>query len=120
MFRAAQRSAIAPDPRHRAAAIGDASPRSDAEGLIMMHSQGSRNRLPLRRHCRRRARRAFVGLAVIVLGFRRRRRLAALAPIASAVIAGRGQDMNRKTVQHQEGGIVKEILVRDGEARGSD
>jgi HlyD family type I secretion membrane fusion protein len=39
-----------------------------------------------------------------------------LAPLSGAVI-GAGQvkvDMNRKTVQHQEGGIVGEILVRDG------
>jgi len=39
-----------------------------------------------------------------------------LAPLSGAVI-GPGQvkvDMNRKTVQHQEGGIVGEILVRDG------
>ena len=39
-----------------------------------------------------------------------------LAPISGAVI-GPGVvkvDMNRKTVQHQEGGIVGEILVRDG------
>jgi len=39
-----------------------------------------------------------------------------LAPISGAVI-GPGLvkvDMNRKTVQHQEGGIVSEILVRDG------
>ncbi|MBI3042461.1 MAG: HlyD family type I secretion periplasmic adaptor subunit [Betaproteobacteria bacterium] len=40
----------------------------------------------------------------------------ALAPLSAAVI-GPGfvkVDMNRKTVQHQEGGIVGEILVRDG------
>jgi len=39
-----------------------------------------------------------------------------LAPLHSAAI-GPGfvkVDMNRKTVQHQEGGIVREILVRDG------
>jgi HlyD family type I secretion membrane fusion protein len=39
-----------------------------------------------------------------------------LAPLSGAVI-GPAQikvDMNRKTVQHQEGGIVGEILVRDG------
>jgi len=39
-----------------------------------------------------------------------------IAPLSGAVI-GAGQikvDMNRKTVQHQEGGIVGEILVRDG------
>lgn len=40
----------------------------------------------------------------------------AIAPLSGAVI-GPGLvkvDMNRKTVQHQEGGIVGEILVRDG------
>jgi len=39
-----------------------------------------------------------------------------LAPISSAVIAPAvvKVDMNRKTVQHQEGGLVAEILVRDG------
>jgi HlyD family type I secretion membrane fusion protein len=39
-----------------------------------------------------------------------------VAPLSGAVI-GPGHvkvDMNRKTVQHQEGGIVGEILVRDG------
>ena len=39
-----------------------------------------------------------------------------IAPLSGAVI-GQGQvkvDMNRKTVQHQEGGIVGELLVRDG------
>lgn len=41
---------------------------------------------------------------------------AALAPISGAVIAPGvvKVDTNRKTVQHQEGGIVAEILVRDG------
>src|SRR3970040_2511915 len=40
----------------------------------------------------------------------------ALAPVSGAVIAPGAVkvDMNRKTVQHQEGGIVGEILVRDG------
>jgi len=39
-----------------------------------------------------------------------------LAPVSSAVIAPAvvKVDMNRKTVQHQEGGLVAEILVRDG------
>jgi HlyD family type I secretion membrane fusion protein len=39
------------------------------------------------------------------------------APLSGAVIA-QGfvkVDMNRKVVQHQEGGIVKQVLVRDGE-----
>jgi HlyD family type I secretion membrane fusion protein len=41
----------------------------------------------------------------------------ATAPLSGAVVAG-GQvkvELNRKTVQHQEGGIVRQILVRDGE-----
>jgi HlyD family type I secretion membrane fusion protein len=41
----------------------------------------------------------------------------AMAPLSGAVVAN-GQvkvELNRKTVQHQEGGIVREILVRDGE-----
>lgn len=39
-----------------------------------------------------------------------------LTPLSGAVIASAlvKVDMNRKTVQHQEGGIVKEVLVRDG------
>lgn len=40
------------------------------------------------------------------------------APLSGAVIAsGRVKvELNRKTVQHQEGGIVRRILVRDGDA----
>lgn len=43
---------------------------------------------------------------------------AATAPLAGAVIAPATVkvELNRKTVQHQEGGIVHEILVRDGQA----
>lgn len=39
-----------------------------------------------------------------------------ITPLSGAVIASAlvKIDMNRKTVQHQEGGIVKEVLVRDG------
>jgi len=39
-----------------------------------------------------------------------------VAPVSGAVIAPAQVkvDMNRKTVQHQEGGLVAEILVRDG------
>ena len=42
---------------------------------------------------------------------------AALAPLSGAVIAPGFVkiDLNRKVVQHQEGGIVREIRVRDGE-----
>jgi epimerase transport system membrane fusion protein len=54
-----------------------------------------------------------LGIAVLVLAVGI---WVALAPLSGAVI-GPGVvkvDMNRKTVQHQEGGIVGEILVRDG------
>ena len=42
---------------------------------------------------------------------------AVFAPLTGAVIASGfvKVDMNRKVVQHQEGGIVKEVLVRDGQ-----
>ncbi len=58
-----------------------------------------------------------IGLIIIVLGFVIGGGWMALAPIAGAVIAQGAVkvDMNRKTVQHQEGGIIKEILVRDGD-----
>ena len=41
----------------------------------------------------------------------------ALAPLSGAVVAPAQLkvELNRKTVQHQEGGIVREILVRDGQ-----
>jgi HlyD family type I secretion membrane fusion protein len=41
----------------------------------------------------------------------------AAAPIAGAVVAPARikVELNRKTVQHQEGGIVREILVREGQ-----
>jgi HlyD family type I secretion membrane fusion protein len=42
---------------------------------------------------------------------------ATTAPLSGAVLAN-GKlktEMNRKTVQHQEGGLVREILVRDGQ-----
>jgi membrane fusion protein, epimerase transport system len=56
------------------------------------------------------------GLACVVLLFLGFAVWGWLAPLSSAVI-GPGQvkvDMNRKTVQHQGGGVVTEILVRDG------
>jgi HlyD family type I secretion membrane fusion protein len=42
----------------------------------------------------------------------------AAAPLAGAVIAPASVkvELKRKTVQHQEGGIVREILVRDGQS----
>ena len=40
-----------------------------------------------------------------------------LAPLSGAIVAtGKLKvELNHKTVQHKEGGIVREILVRDGE-----
>jgi HlyD family type I secretion membrane fusion protein len=78
---------------------------------LLVHSEvdpGARGEL--QRQCRR----AFIPVAVagslLVLW-------SALAPLSGAIIAA-GKlkvELNRKTVQHQEGGIVRQILVRDGE-----
>ena len=56
------------------------------------------------------------GLAVIGIGVVGIGGWAMFAPLSGAVIA-QGfvkVDLNRKVVQHQEGGIVRQILVRDG------
>jgi HlyD family type I secretion membrane fusion protein len=60
---------------------------------------------------------AGLGLLVILAGIAGLGVWAALAPLSGAVIAPGfvKVDMNRKVVQHQEGGIVKQILVRDGD-----
>ncbi|MCD6043377.1 MAG: HlyD family secretion protein [Burkholderiales bacterium] len=63
---------------------------------------------------RRQARRALVPLALVVaLGGL----WSATAPLSGAIVAPAHikAELNRKTVQHQEGGIVREILVRDGQ-----
>lgn len=59
----------------------------------------------------------YIGLALTVAGVLGFGLWASLAPLTGAVIAPGfvKVDMNRKQVQHQEGGIVKEILVRDGQ-----
>ena len=62
--------------------------------------------------------RAKIGaLAVIVLAFGGFGGWAATAPITGAVIASGVVKVlsNRKAVQHREGGIISEILVRDGD-----
>jgi HlyD family type I secretion membrane fusion protein len=58
-----------------------------------------------------------LGMFVIVAGTAGLLAWAVIAPLSGAVIAPGfvKADMNRKVVQHQEGGIVKEILVRDGD-----
>jgi len=57
------------------------------------------------------------GFAVMLLGFLTMGAWLVVAPLSGAVIAPAfvKVDMNRKVVQHQEGGIVKQILVRDGD-----
>lgn len=59
----------------------------------------------------------FVGGCLIVLLFGGFGSWAAIASIAGAVVASGvvTVDSNRKTVQHLEGGIVSELLVRDGD-----
>ena len=60
---------------------------------------------------------ARAGFAVLALGVLIMVAWVVLAPLSGAIIAPAfvKVDMNRKVVQHQEGGIVKQILVRDGE-----
>ena len=57
------------------------------------------------------------GLLVMALGILVMGGWLVAAPLSGAVIAAGfvKVDMNRKVVQHQEGGIVKQLLVRDGE-----
>ncbi len=57
------------------------------------------------------------GLLLIALGAAAFGAWAVLAPLSGAVIAPGyvKVDLNRKVVQHQEGGLVRAILVRDGD-----
>jgi HlyD family type I secretion membrane fusion protein len=60
---------------------------------------------------------ATAGVLVLAAGCAALSAWAALAPLAGAIVAPAlvKVDLNRKVVQHLEGGIVREILVRDGE-----
>ncbi len=60
---------------------------------------------------------ARAGFAVLAFGALVMVAWVVLAPLSGAIIAPAfvKVDMNRKVVQHQEGGIVKQVLVRDGE-----
>jgi multidrug efflux pump subunit AcrA (membrane-fusion protein) len=60
---------------------------------------------------------ALLGLFTILLFFGGFAGWAATAPLGGAAIApgAMNVDTNRKTVQHLEGGIVREILVREGD-----
>jgi epimerase transport system membrane fusion protein len=58
-----------------------------------------------------------LGAAVIVFGFLGAIAWAAMAPLSGSIVAPGlvKVDTNRKTVQHRDGGIVSEILVREGD-----
>lgn len=58
-----------------------------------------------------------IGLAIIAVAFGSLLLWSLLAPIAKGVVASGTivVDTNRKAIQHLEGGIVSEILVRDGD-----
>jgi HlyD family type I secretion membrane fusion protein len=60
---------------------------------------------------------ALIGYAIIIFSFVILGGWAALAPLGSAVVASGfvNTEGNKKTVQHLEGGIVKEILIREGD-----
>lgn len=70
--------------------------------------------LPLRLDYRPLAR---AGIATLVIGAALFAGWTALAPLSGAVVAPAvvKVDLNRKVVQHLEGGIVREIRVRDGD-----
>ena len=57
------------------------------------------------------------GAAVLVLGLMPAGAWLALAPLSSAVVAPAfvKVDLDRRPVQHAEGGIVREVRVRDGQ-----
>jgi len=71
----------------------------------------------LRPHLDEAARLAGVGLLVLLLGLVPALGWLAFAPLSSAVIAQAfvKVDLDRRPVQHAEGGIVREVKVRDGQ-----
>ena len=64
---------------------------------------------------------AVIGLVIIVIAFGGFGTWAAMAPLDSAVVAPGivSIESRRKSVQHLEGGIIKAILVRDGQTVGA-
>ena len=72
---------------------------------------------PLAEHVREASRLSSTGLAMLLFGLLPILAWTAIAPLSSAVIASAfvKVDLNRRPVQHQEGGIVREVRVRDGQ-----
>ncbi|MCK0505603.1 HlyD family type I secretion periplasmic adaptor subunit [Aromatoleum anaerobium] len=58
-----------------------------------------------------------IGLVILLLSFGLTIAWSTLVPLASAVVAPGvvKVDTSRKKIQHQEGGVIREILVRDGD-----
>jgi epimerase transport system membrane fusion protein len=72
---------------------------------------------PLVPHVREARRLTYWGMAVVIGGLLPVAAWMTFAPLASAVVAQAyvKVDLNRRPVQHAEGGIVREVLVRDGQ-----
>lgn len=72
---------------------------------------------PVMTHVKEAARLSRRGLAVLLFGLLPVLAWLAFAPLSSAVVAQAHVkvDLNRRPVQHAEGGIVREVLVRDGQ-----
>jgi membrane fusion protein, type I secretion system len=72
---------------------------------------------PLNAHVREARRLSINGLAILLFGLLPIAAWLAFAPLSSAVIASAfvKVDLNRRPVQHREGGIVREVRVRDGQ-----
>lgn len=71
----------------------------------------------LAEHVREASRLSSRGLAIVLFGLLPIMAWTAVAPLSSAVIASAfvKVDLNRRPVQHQEGGIVRQVRVRDGQ-----
>lgn len=72
---------------------------------------------PLLSHVREARRLTYWGMAVVIGGLLPVAAWITFAPLSSAVVAQAyvKVDLNRRPVQHAEGGIVREVLVRDGQ-----
>jgi len=71
----------------------------------------------LAEHVREASRLSSRGLAIVLFGLLPILGWISIAPLSSAVIASAfvKVDLNRRPVQHREGGIVREVRVRDGQ-----
>jgi membrane fusion protein, epimerase transport system len=72
---------------------------------------------PLAGHVREASRLSLRGFAILLFGLLPVLTWISVAPLSSAVIATAfvKVDLNRRPVQHREGGIVREVRVRDGQ-----